>query len=860
MSSSRAPTQYTAVQLKEYLSELGLDTSGTKTEMIRRITEHNPDAWNVISEKSSACVEEPLSTVNSATSGGTNETSSLMQREIELIRRERDLLQREVELLRRESRSSIDRDSSSSGRSSFSSGISLKAVGDLISEFTGGDDFENWEKKVDLVRETYQLDDNALKILISSKLKGRALSWFHSKPDHLSLSFSELMKQMKLMFHHRPNKLALRREFEKRTWSINEPFSDYYHDKLILANRLPVAEEEIVDYLIDGIPSAQLGSQARMHCFTSHLDLLKSFEKITLRAGQEYGGPRQFPRVSKPKNEETRRDEPRGRHDGRDGTTAPRRGVTRCFNCNELGHMSSDCNKPRRERGSCYECGDLSHQVKNCPTKGSRTGRTVHLVHSSSNDNASTQLPDGSSSSDCASVELLEDNIAQVQQTKLVPPYLVPINYSTEDNQKSCKYSIMAMIDSGSPISLIKSRLVPVEERFPLLTDKCDFSGINNSKLHILGVFRKFVEIDNRNVEINFYVVPDDTMAHAAVLGRDFTSRNDMKEIIVKAFGLQKDSTLSFLEEILLINYVDKPFSVAGNLDINPNIPYNIANKVESMYEQEYASKPVSDLKDEPEMIINLKHEQPISFRPRRLSFSDKEKLRAILDELIEKCIIRPSNSPYASPIVLVRKKTGELRLCVDFRELNKITIKDNFPTPLIDDHLDRLKGKKFFSSLDLKNGFHHIKMSESSIKYTSFVTPLGQYEYVKMPFGLTNAPRVFQRFLCTIFDKLIRQEKILLYLDDILIATENMETHLSILQEVFQISYKHRLQFRLDKCSFLYSEITYLGYLINEKGVRPSLANIESVMNYPLPKNVKELHRFLAWQVILDASSLTSR
>ena len=99
MSSSRAPTHYTAVQLKTYLSELGLDTSGTKTEMIKRIAEHNPDAWNVISEKSSARAEEPLSTINSATSAGTNETSSLTKREIELIRRERDLLQREVELL-----------------------------------------------------------------------------------------------------------------------------------------------------------------------------------------------------------------------------------------------------------------------------------------------------------------------------------------------------------------------------------------------------------------------------------------------------------------------------------------------------------------------------------------------------------------------------------------------------------------------------------------------------------------------------------------------------------------------------------------------------------------------------------------
>lgn len=87
---------------------------------------------------------------------------------------------------------------------------------------------------------------------------------------------------------------------------------------------------------------------------------------------------------------------------------------------------------------------------------------------------------------------------------------------------------------------------------------------------------------------------------------------------------------------------------------------------------------------------------------------------------------------------MLVRKKNGELRLCVDYRELNKITVRDNFPTPIIEDHLDRLKNKKIYSSLDLKNGFYHVRMAESSIKFTAFITPMGQFEFLRMPFGLT--------------------------------------------------------------------------------------------------------------------------
>lgn len=154
-----------------------------------------------------------------------------------------------------------------------------------------------------------------------------------------------------------------------------------------------------------------------------------------------------------------------------------------------------------------------------------------------------------------------------------------------------------------------------------------------------------------------------------------------------------------------------------------------------------------------------------LSFRPRRLSFADKEKLSQILDQLLWEQIIWSSNSTDASPIVLVHKKSGEPWLCVDYRELNKITIRDNFPTPLIDDHLDRLREKSYFSSLDLRNGFHHVRVAVESVKYTSFVTPLCQFEFLRMPFGLPNAPRVFQRYVNDIFRDLVRANKILIVL-----------------------------------------------------------------------------------------------
>lgn len=282
------------------------------------------------------------------------------------------------------------------------------------------------------------------------------------------------------------------------------------------------------------------------------------------------------------------------------------------------------------------------------------------------------------------------------------------------------------------------------------------------------------------------------------------------------------------------------------NRNINPNVSRSAAEAVRTTYIDVRSSerKPIAPA-HEPEMIISLKHEQPISFRARRLSYADKEKLNIMLENLVKEKIIRESNSPYASPI-LVRKKTGDLRLCVDYRELNKITIRDNFPTPMIEDHIDRLKGKKVYSCLDLKNGFYHIKMAESSIKYTSFVTPMRQYEYLKMPFGLTNAPRVFQRYIYNVFRSMITQNKVLIYMDDIMIATEGIDEHLIILREVLEKAHDHNLRFRLDKCHFLYNQITYLGYLVDEKGIQPSPANVDSIVNYPLPRNTKDVQRFI--------------
>lgn len=174
-------------------------------------------------------------------------------------------------------------------------------------------------------------------------------------------------------------------------------------------------------------------------------------------------------------------------------------------------------------------------------------------------------------------------------------------------------------------------------------------------------------------------------------------------------------------------------------------------------------------------MKIEATTDEPVRFRPYRLSFADREHTKVVIEELKQAGIVVDSNSDYASPILLVRKKTGERQLCVDYRALNRMTKKDRYPLPLIDDQLDRLRGKCLFTSLDLASGYYQIPIAKESRHKTAFITPDGHYEVVRMPFGLAYGQAVFQIMINAILHPLQYTEA-LAYMDDILLPTTTVE------------------------------------------------------------------------------------
>lgn len=245
------------------------------------------------------------------------------------------------------------------------------------------------------------------------------------------------------------------------------------------------------------------------------------------------------------------------------------------------------------------------------------------------------------------------------------------------------------------------------------------------------------------------------------------------------------------------------------------------------------------------EMRIELKDHVPVTYRPYRLSLSEREKVNNIINGLLANGIIQESTSEYASPIILVAKKNGDARLCVDYRALNRKTVKDKFPMPLIDDQIDSLSGQVYFTTLDLTSGYHQIPVADDSKRLTAFVTPDGHYEYNRMPFGLTNAPAVFQRLILKVL-KLRRIPGVLAYMDDIIIPSKTIPEGMSKLREVLSLLRTVNLTLNLDKCNFFKRNIHYLGYEISSEGVRPGQEKTRAVINFKTPTNVHEVRQFI--------------
>ncbi|KAJ9556981.1 hypothetical protein OSB04_011595 [Centaurea solstitialis] len=235
----------------------------------------------------------------------------------------------------------------------------------------------------------------------------------------------------------------------------------------------------------------------------------------------------------------------------------------------------------------------------------------------------------------------------------------------------------------------------------------------------------------------------------------------------------------------------------------------------------------------------------PIAKSPYRLAPSEMQELSSQLQELLDKGFIRPSSSPWGAPVLFVKKKDGSFRMCIDYRELNKITIKNRYPLPRIDDLFDQLQGATYFSKIDLRSGYHQMRVREEDIAKTAFRTRYGHYGFLVMPFGLTNAPAVFMDLMNRVCRAYL-DKFVIVFIDNILIYSQSKKDHEHHLRLILELPKAEKLYAKFSKCEFWIREVHFLGHVVNKEGIHVDPAKVEAVKIWEAPKTPTEIRQFL--------------
>ncbi|GJY46011.1 putative reverse transcriptase domain-containing protein [Tanacetum coccineum] len=235
----------------------------------------------------------------------------------------------------------------------------------------------------------------------------------------------------------------------------------------------------------------------------------------------------------------------------------------------------------------------------------------------------------------------------------------------------------------------------------------------------------------------------------------------------------------------------------------------------------------------------------PVARAPYRLAPSEMKELSEQLKELSDKGFIRPSSSPWGAPVLFVKKKDGSFRMCIDYRELNKLTVKNRYPLPRIDDLFDQLQGSSVYSKIDLRSGYHQLRVREEDIPKTAFRTRYGHYEFQVMPFGLTNAPAVFMDLMNRVCKPYL-DKFVIVFIDDILIYSKNKKEHEEHLKIILELLKKEELYAKFSKCEFWIPKVQFLGHVIDSEGIHVDPAKIESIKDWTSPKSPTEIRQFL--------------
>lgn len=396
-----------------------------------------------------------------------------------------------------------------------------------------------------------------------------------------------------------------------------------------------------------------------------------------------------------------------------------------------------------------------------------------------------------------------------------------------------------------------------------LITQKCE----NFCKVSVPARTEQLIEIEIVNPEIKEGVIPDLRLSDGAYLSRAITKVNSKSRayatvlnstdssiligtIRVQLEPLPKQSFLFFAQDSYDPKHCESVLEKIRDEHLNEEEKaslHGIINEYDDVFHVEGDSLSMTNLTEHE---INTENHPPISVKTYRYPEVHKAEVEKQIKKLLKEGIIQPSLSPWSAPLWVVPKKldaSGEVkwRVVIDYRKLNNVTVGDAYSLPNITGILDQLGHSVYFTILDLVSGFHQVPMKAEDIPKTAFTTPSGHWEFTRMPFGLKNAPARFQRMIDIALIGL-NHLQCFTYLDDVVVFAKSISDHEVKLRSIFDRLRLNNLKLQPDKCEFMRHEVTYLGHIISENGVRPNPEKVQVVTDYPIPNNAKEVKQFL--------------
>jgi hypothetical protein len=471
----------------------------------------------------------------------------------------------------------------------------------------------------------------------------------------------------------------------------------------------------------------------------------------------------------------------------------------RCFNCGSPSHFIKDCPEPRRSSQG---------QTSSSNNKGKGKKQVVQVRQGRVNFTTLSELPEGA-----------------------------PIMTGTFSINHQ---PVIILFDSGATHSFISSKCGTKVGLNFYPTNGAYMIATPGSKISSNQIYRKVpIQLGSNLIKIDLLLL--DLEGMDVLLGMDWMTRYrvslDISSRAVEIDSSDHDTTILYLPQRECINSC--AYAVEGiklkDIPIVCEYPDVFPDDLPGM-------PPDRDI----EFIIKLQLGiAPISKRPYHMPPNELAELKIQLQDPLNKGYIRPSASPWGCPALFMKKKDNSLRLCVDYHPLNAVTIKNKYPLPRIDILFDQLARAKVFSKIDLRSGYHHIKIRSSDIPKTTFPTRYGLYEYLVMSFGLTNAPACFMYLMNSVFMQEL-EKFIVVFIDDILIYSKNWEDHANHLHIVLQRLRDHHLYAKFSKCEFWLDTVKFLGHTISSDGISVDPSKVQEVLDWKPPTSVHQIRSFL--------------